>query len=130
MWFASSLALADNAGFNPANIGPNCDLSQGGQQEMNACSGVRYQAADKEMNKLYQQLMQRLSKPSQEKLRASQRAWLKYRDAAYAYEIEWNGPCEGTICPLWENQTLTELTNQRIERLRSYVSCTDNGCPE
>ena len=85
---------------------------------------------DKEMNKLYQQLMNRLSKPSQKKLRASQRAWLKYRDAAYAYEIEWNGPCEGTICPLLENQTLTELTNQRIERLQSYVSCTDNGCPE
>lgn len=66
---------------------------------MNVCSGVKYQAADKTMNDLYQQLIKRLSKDSGNKLKASQRAWLKYRDTPYTYEVEWNGPCHGTICP-------------------------------
>jgi uncharacterized protein YecT (DUF1311 family) len=129
LWFSSSIVLSGAANNGTQTVGPDCDLSSGGQQQMNVCSGAKYQAADKQMNDLYQQLIKRLSKDSGNKLRASQRAWLKYRDTAFTYEVEWNGPCQGTICPYEANTVMTELTEQRIERLQNYVNCTDNGCP-
>ena len=47
--------------------------------------GELYNALDKELNIAYKQLLATLSKPDQESLRASQRQWLKYRDAEYEF---------------------------------------------
>jgi uncharacterized protein YecT (DUF1311 family) len=108
-----------------------CDMDKASSQaDMNGCSYANYEAADKKMNALYQRQMERLSKGSQRTLRDSQRAWLKYRDAAYSYEVEWAGPCQGTICPLLRNQSLLKLTEQRIATLQNYVDCTEGGCPK
>ncbi len=43
-----------------------------------------------------------------------------------------NGPREksGTIWAYEQNLCLSAHTRQRIELIQSYISCTDNGCPE
>jgi uncharacterized protein YecT (DUF1311 family) len=55
-----------------------------------ACHEGRYEKADKELNKVYGEAMKSLSPSAQQKLKESQRAWLKYRDAGFALAIELN----------------------------------------
>jgi len=47
---------------------------------------------DKLLNENYNALMKKLTKVEQEKLRASQREWIKYRDLEFAFnETYWSG---------------------------------------
>ena len=55
-----------------------------------ACHSKRYEKADRELNKVYGETLKTLSPEGQQKLKESQRAWLKYRDAAYALAVEVN----------------------------------------
>jgi uncharacterized protein YecT (DUF1311 family) len=55
-----------------------------------ACHAKRYDKADKELNRVYGETLKSLSPEGQQKLKESQRAWLKYRDAAFALAIEAN----------------------------------------
>lgn len=50
---------------------------------MRECVFLAYQAWDAELNKVYNELMGQLSPESQKALRASQRAWLAFRDAQF-----------------------------------------------
>ena len=97
---------------------------------MTQCASDRFSASDKEMNNLYRALMRRLSNGAGDKLKASQRAWLKFRDAAVEYQTGWAGPCQGTLCAAEELEIKAELTKTRVEQLQAYVDCTGNGCPE
>ena len=53
-----------------------------------ACHQAQYEAADKELNQVYQQAMQSLPAPAKAKLQAAQRLWLKSRDANLALMAE------------------------------------------
>ena len=52
---------------------------------------------DKLLNENYKALMQKLSKEQQDKLRASQREWIKYRDLEAAFRASFYGGFDGTI---------------------------------
>jgi uncharacterized protein YecT (DUF1311 family) len=54
------------------------------------CHQKRYEKADKELNKVYSEVMKDLTPEAQKKLKEAQKAWLKYRDAAFAFAIEYN----------------------------------------
>ena len=99
------------------------------QLSMNLCSEYDYEVLDSELNDLFQQQLSRLSHPSRARLVNAERAWLKYRDADCLYQ---NGPREesGSIWPLEQNICLSTRTKQRIELIKSFIACTDNGCPE
>jgi uncharacterized protein YecT (DUF1311 family) len=51
------------------------------QAEMNEQAAKDFDAADAAMNKAYKQLMNKLDKDAQAKLKSAQRAWLSFRDA-------------------------------------------------
>ena len=54
----------------------------GNQIEMNRCAYEDFQKADKKLNETYQALIKKLGdKTYIKKLRESQRAWVKFRDA-------------------------------------------------
>jgi uncharacterized protein YecT (DUF1311 family) len=55
-----------------------------------ACHEERYRIADNELNKVYGESMKTLSPAAQQKLKESQRAWLKYRDTGLALATELN----------------------------------------
>jgi uncharacterized protein YecT (DUF1311 family) len=55
-----------------------------------SCHEERYKNADKELNKVYGESIKTLSPAEQQKLKESQRAWLKYRDTGLALAIELN----------------------------------------
>lgn len=54
------------------------------------CHMARYALADKEMNRIFNVAMKSLSGDTKVKLKDAQKAWLKYRDASFAFVIELN----------------------------------------
>jgi uncharacterized protein YecT (DUF1311 family) len=92
------------------------------QTDMNICAGANLDAADAELNRVYQQLMsQQTDQKSKNQLRDLERTWIAYRDKECAEEV---GPQEGggTIWPLEMDSCLQKKTDARIRELKSQLS--------
>ena len=114
-------AAKDNGDFK-------CNPS-GNQAELNVCALEAFQKQDEELNRLYKQQMAKLETPEIiERFKKAQQSWIKFRDASCLYEI---GPREdsGSIWPLLNLDCMTAFTEERVKRLQTYVSCTDDQCP-
>ncbi len=122
----SGLALASLSGW--AQAAPSCDDATT-QQEMNACAGEGYQAADKELNTTYDEIMGRLDGDSKDRMKTAQRAWIRFRDAECEFV---SGPTSGgSANSMVKAGCLERLTQQRTETLKSYSQCEegDLSCP-
>lgn len=75
---------------------------------------------DKELNKAYQHLMNRLPSSKQEVLRDSQRAWLKFRDADGEVISKITAAQQGTIFQLNATEYWMRLTKTRALQLSDY----------
>ena len=81
------------------------------------CSLKKLAEADAELNKVYRQLTSRLGDKKWEmKLRAAQRAWIKYRDANCDYESEFSGG--GSAATFEYNFCLADMTVARAKELQ------------
>jgi uncharacterized protein YecT (DUF1311 family) len=96
----------------------NCNLPQT-QLEINRCSQLAYQNADKKLNQVYKQLLPKLERPRQQKLIAAQQAWIKFRDNSC--EFERSGYEGGSIAPSVYLNCLEKLTKQRTQQLQEYL---------
>lgn len=104
----------------------NCDANQAA---MNACAGKQLSALDADLNKQYQAQMGYLKNPAQKQaLKSAQQKWIAFRDADCLYQV---GKAEnsGSIWPLLQSQCLAEQTRARVEQLKGYVACRQEGCP-
>lgn len=97
----------------PAVAG-ECDNAQD-QNTMNRCAADAYGRADAVLNKTYKSVMAGLDDHSKDLLRASQREWVKFRDAECTYLNAANEG--GSIYPLVYNGCLTDLTKARTKQL-------------
>lgn len=96
------------------------------QLELNDCSALAHEAADGELNLAYEAALaaarQYDSSPegrAEETLRAAQRAWISFRDAACEAEAAlWDG---GSAQPMIRSGCLERLTLQRTDDLWSYA---------
>lgn len=97
------------------------------QADLNACAGKGLRQADAALNETYGRLMQRL-KPAPA-LRDAQRAWIRFRDGECDFATI--GVEGGSIRPMVVAQCRQRLTEQRLARLRRYLSCQegDLACP-
>jgi len=95
--------------------------------EMNQCAYEDFQKADKELNKVYQEVRKK-NKNDQlflKNLKTSQKLWLKFLDA----ELNTIYSCPegnqriffGSMFPLLYNGSKTELTNDRTTQLKRYL---------
>jgi uncharacterized protein YecT (DUF1311 family) len=85
------------------------------QAEMDEIAFKDFKKADAELNKIYKELMNSLSKTDKSLLITAQRNWLKYRDSHCEFEAnEYEG---GSIQPLIHSTCLTDCTKKRIEEL-------------
>ena len=102
---------------------------------MNACGA--YETADQELNSLYQQVLKLYAPDATflKALRASQQAWLTYRDA----QLEARFPTRpgeakrvtyGSVYPTCNCTILAELTAARNQQLRVWVEgiAEGDGC--
>jgi uncharacterized protein YecT (DUF1311 family) len=106
---APALAHADEAD------GIDCAHAMA-QQDMNICADKDYQKADAALNRAYKAAMAGLGAPDRDLLRASERAWIGYRDAQCTFE---NAPNQGgSIYPMVYAGCLTTLTKARTKELK------------
>ncbi|HEY2033069.1 MAG TPA: lysozyme inhibitor LprI family protein [Rhizomicrobium sp.] len=85
------------------------------QMDMNICADREYQRADKALGHAYTTAMSSEDGKGRELLRASERAWIAFRDAECTYEA--NASAGGSIQPMEYSNCLTELTKARTKQL-------------
>ena len=91
--------------------------------EINMCAGRDFTAADRAMNALYKQLMAKYDAGNRKLLLAAQRSWLKFRDDECDYETALT--IGGTIHSTMVTNCDTEMTLERIKRLKAQASCEE-----
>lgn len=84
--------------------------------DMRSCESVRYETAQRELRIAYQELMDQLDASQKEKLRVTQDAWLRYRDANADFQASLAKG--GTLAPLIKIGSLTEMTEARTIELK------------
>ena len=103
-----------------------CDKNQ---TNMNTCAFYDRRVLEAELNELYKQQLTRVAGTvHMKRLIAAQRAWLKYVETDCLYQV---GPVaeSGTMWSLEQNSCKSGHFTQRVELLKSFLSCTQNGCP-
>jgi uncharacterized protein YecT (DUF1311 family) len=96
------------------------------QTEMNAAAAADYAKADKELNKVYQQIMKKYAKDALfiKHMKGAQQAWVNFRDAEFRRQFPkfMNGQKEyGTMFSLDRSTFLTELTEARTKTLKEIL---------
>ena len=100
----------------------------GTQPELNACAHQRYQAADRELNRVYRQVLKKMKKnaPFVKNFRAAQRAWIRLRDAdlkaLYTCPTSDMRRCWGSMYNLLHNSDLEAMTKARVRFLKGYLT--------
>ena len=126
----SAWSLVANAADGRVKCNPD-----GGQIEINVCAEEEFQKADREMNEVYQTVLHKdgADQTFAARLRDSQRAWLKFRDAELAatYACQEGRPqlCWGSMYPLCSANYMAMLTRERTKRLRLYLDEGRDYCP-
>ena len=90
------------------------------QSAMRSCENARYEVAQRELTSAYQSLLHHLDDSKKLKLRQSQRAWLRYRDANATFQASLVEG--GTLAPLIKVASLTEMTNERTADLKRVLA--------
>jgi uncharacterized protein YecT (DUF1311 family) len=89
---------------------------RGSQAEATGCARREYEAADAELNRVYNRLAGVLDAEEKALLKASELAWIKYRDSNCAFES--SKYAGGTIRPMIESICLTRVTRARTAELK------------
>ena len=94
---------------------PNCKSPQT-TLDMNMCSSQEFQAADRKLNQVYQQLQPKLNSKQKQKLIVAQRSWLKFRDETCDYEMG-----QGTLAASTYGYCRARVTKERVKDLERYL---------
>ncbi len=90
-----------------------------GMAECNRAARDRW---DRELNRVYKQLMASLDEDAREALRDSQRQWIRFRDLQIqAIGAIYYGPDSGAIGRIQAAQQVMELTRTQALRLQTYL---------
>jgi uncharacterized protein YecT (DUF1311 family) len=87
---------------------------------MMECTGRARDAWDAEMNNYYKKLMDVLKPEEKEKLKASQKKWLEYRNAEFETSTAVYYGMEGTMWKISAVSRQMEIVRQRALDLMSY----------
>ena len=90
---------------------------------MNQEAFADFQKADKELNKIYAQVLTKLDKEAQGKLKTAQRAWVTFRDAQAELDADYMRG--GSAAPLLHSGSRAGTTRRRIEDLKDYLKQLD-----
>jgi uncharacterized protein YecT (DUF1311 family) len=100
----------------------DCIAKNSTTRGMVKCTIQAREAWDKELNVVYNKLMNRLEPKGKEDLKQSQRQWIKYRDDQFQFIGTFYDGFEGTMWIPMRAGALTEVVKERTIRLRSYLN--------
>ena len=99
----------------------------GSQAEASGCAHREFQAADAELNKAYNRLAGVLDAEEKALLKASELAWIKYRDSNCTFESsQYAG---GTMRPMIESFCLARVTRARTAELKEQYELRNSREP-
>jgi uncharacterized protein YecT (DUF1311 family) len=106
----------------------------GSQRELNACAGDDFAKADAELNRVWKAIQTRYKDQPVflEKLKASQKLWVQFRDAELeaTYPVSKNDDPRaqyGSAYPMCVGEAKATLTRQRTEQLKAWLDGSDEG---
>jgi uncharacterized protein YecT (DUF1311 family) len=102
------------------------------QRELNEEANLNYRKADKELNTVYQRIIKERAadKPFIKNLKNAQRIWIQLRDAEILtkYPLSKTNPnAYGSAHPMCWSMYLTELTHERTEKLKVWLTKYEEG---
>ena len=100
------------------------------QGEMNAETAAEFNAADKQLNSVYQAILSDYADDEVfiASLKEAQRCWIAFRDAQLKMKYPDREPGHyGSVLPSCEAMYLTELTNDRIKALQVWIDGVAEG---
>lgn len=99
------------------------------QSDMNRTATQEFRTADKQLNEVYQQIMKdyAANKPFIKNMKDAQRVWIQFRDAQMKARFPESPRYYGSSYPACYNNYLAELTRQRVEALREWLSGVTEG---
>jgi uncharacterized protein YecT (DUF1311 family) len=98
--------------------------------EMNQDAAGEFKSADKELNAIYQQILEDYADDDVflANLKEAQRCWIDFRDAQLKMKYPDREPgYYGSIQPVCEMTYLTELTQDRIKTLNVWIEGVEEG---
>ena len=99
----------------------NCIGDQYSTAAIANCANEEFNAWDKELNRVYRLLLNRLDAEGQASLKTAQRAWIVYRDAEYKTIDRIISTKIGTMYVLVDISKRTNLTKHRTDELTSHL---------
>jgi len=100
------------------------------QGEMNAETAGEFQAADKQLNSIYQEILSDYADDEAfiVSLKEAQRCWIAFRDAQVKMKYPERAPgYYGSILPSCQAMYLAELTQERIKALQVWIDGKQEG---
>ena len=94
------------------------------QMEMNIDAKKEYESVDSQLNEVYNQILTEYAdnKDFIKNLRASERLWIKFRDAELLMKFPKNSEVRnGSVFPVCYYSYLTNLTEQRTTTLNQWI---------
>ena len=88
---------------------------------MRQCLGNASEAWDKEMNRIWGELMRELPAPAKDSLRAAQRKWIAFRDAELEALAQSYGAMPGTMYLVMHADAASTLTRDRVRQLDALL---------
>jgi uncharacterized protein YecT (DUF1311 family) len=117
--------------FSSANNGASCIETAMTQSSMNQCAGIGYKEADAELNRVYQKIREiyKDDKLLLSKLKKSQLAWIKLRDADFELEYPYTDEPNnyGSSFSMCASGFNAQLTLQRTEYLKRWLIGKEDG---
>lgn len=137
--FCFAMAMTAFAGMATAQEDPPIDCANAQTQaDMNSCSALDFEKADKELNAVYKQAMKNSVEADKQaaemgpdyvgavaELKKAQRAWIDYRDGhCDAMSREALG---GSMQPMLINGCAARMTEARTKELRELIEALGGG---
>ncbi len=100
------------------------------QTDMNRSESKSLEKTDKELNEIYKTILTEYKSDSTfiQNLKASQRLWVKFRDAELKVKYPETEPrYYGSVYPMCVSIYLEKLTHERIETLQQWIDGIEEG---
>jgi uncharacterized protein YecT (DUF1311 family) len=99
------------------------------QAEMNTKAKTEYEKVDKDLNQVYQKILQDYKSDTIfiKSMKEAQRQWVKFRDAQIKMKYPPYKDAGESVLPMCRNYYLKELTTNRIKELKQWIDGVEEG---
>ncbi|WP_293126066.1 lysozyme inhibitor LprI family protein [Microcoleus sp. bin38.metabat.b11b12b14.051] len=119
LFIATAVIISTWATSVNAQRQPNCNNPHQNNLEIKECIRLRYEAADRRLNEVYQQLISKLSREERSLLSEAQKGWIQLKENNCHFEVY--GSRMGTGYRGFLNECRERMTKQRTGELEKYL---------